>query len=254
MIKTKSQIIYGIEITSANRYIDWKEGATSYSAELPPGRYVLTTIARKLQETLNSKGLLTYTCSIDRAQRKITINASGSFELLVVNPPHSGNVAAMLGFTANKTGTSAISDIGLGTVYTPPRYLQDYTSPDDNCSAISESVNESANGTVEVFSLGEKRLCEFNIDYITDNAGAYDFLENEPGMKQKTRDLLAYLAKKGPVDFIPDKTKPEEFYTLIMDKNAFNSKGTGFRLSEMNGLGHIDIWETKLITFRVVDV
>lgn len=254
MIETKSEIIYGIEITSENRYLDFKEGATSFSAELNPGRYTLATIARAVSTALNNAGLFSYSCSIDRATRKLTISASGSFQLIAANPPHSGNAANMIGFTADKTGFNVTSDVGLGKIYTPPRYLQDYEDPENNLAAISESLNESANGTVEVFSLGEKKICEFNIDYITDNASAYSFLENIPGMIAKTRDLLTYLSKKGPVDFLPDKTKPEEFYTLIMEKNAFNSKGTGFRLFEMSGLGHIKMWETKTMTFRVVEL
>lgn len=254
MIETKSKIIYGIEITSENRHLDFIEGSTSYSAELRPGRYTLNTIAREVATALNAAGLFSYSCSVDRATRKLTISASGRFQLIAVNPPHSGNAAIMIGFVANKTGFNIVSDNGLGKVYTPPRYLQDYEDPENNLAAISESVNESADGSVEVFSLGEKRICEFNIDYITDNAAAYDFLENTSGMIAKTRDLLTYLSKKGPIDFIPDKTSPEIFYTLIMDKNAYNAKGTGFRLFEMQGLGHIKMWETKTMTFRVVDL
>lgn len=254
MIETKSEIIYGIEITSENRYLDFKEGEISCSAELRPGRYVLSTIAKEVSNALNSSGSFNYSCSVDRATRKLTISSDGSFQLIAVNPPHSGNAFSVIGFTANKTGTSVTSDVGLGKVYTPPRYLQDYVSPDDNLSAISESVNRSADGSVEVFSLGEERICEFNIDYITNNAAAYNWLENISGMKEKTIDLMTYLSKKGPVDFIPDKTNPEEFYTLIMEKNAFNSKGTGFRLFEMAGLKHIGMWETKVVNFRVVDL
>lgn len=255
MIETKSFFVYGIVITSANRYVDFKEGAQAYSVELLPGRYTLSTIARELSRALNSMGLLSYACTINRTTRKITVKASGAFQFVVDGAPHAGSSAfPMLGFTSSKEGTSIESDLGIGKVYTPPRYLQDFSHPDHNLSAISESLNESGDGTTEIFSLGEKRLCEFNIDYITDNAANYDFIENESGMVAKTTDFLAYMTKKGPFDFIPDRANPSFFWTLVIEKNTYNAKGTGFRLFEMSGLGHIKMWETKLMTFRVVEI
>ena len=255
-IKTKSYFVYGITITSDNRYIDFLEGTTALSAELIPARYTLTTLARELTRALNSAGEFSYSCSIDRTTRKITVHGSGTFTFPVTTAPHLGSSAfPVAGFTQNKTGTALTSDVGIGLVYYPPRYLQDYLDPQDCISSISESVNESGDGTVEVFSLGEKNQCEFNIDYITNDALKYSsFLEPVENMIEKTRDFLSFLIKKGPIDFIPDRSSPDFYYTLILEKNAFSSKGTGFRLYKMSGVSHLGLCETKTMTFRVVNV
>ena len=251
MIYTRSSFIYDIQITSENYHLDFLEGATKYAAKLLPGKYTLATITKEVARALNQAGMGNYTAAIDRATRKMLINSSVSFTMLT-NGDHSGSSCLpVLGITSNKTGAIIESDLAIGVEYRPQRHLQDYVSPEDWEEYSNVSTNETPGGIVEIVSLGIKNLCQFNIDYIT-NRPAGGTIENNPQAVEEARAFLRYIGSKAPFDFLPDRDNPNFFYTLITEKLSHASNGTGFRLYEMSKTAANDIYETKIITCRVI--
>lgn len=252
MIYTRSSFIYDIQITSSNYNLDFLEGSTKYAAKLIPGKYTLATIVKEVSKALSNAGLLDYSVSIDRTTRKITISAPSEFTLLV-NGDHAGaSCLSVLGITSNKVGAIIEGDLAIGKEYRPQSYLQDWVSPEDWLEYISASRNESSGGVAELVALGEKKLCQFNIEFIT-NRPMGGVLETNPQGVEQAREFCRYVGTIGAFDFLPDRNDPAKFYTLIVEKTGHSSLGAGFRLYEMSKTAFNDIYETKTITCRVIE-
>jgi len=98
-ITTLSTFYYGHRVNSLNKYIDFDEGGPELTAEIPVNDYTAEEYRSAIQDALNSVGALTYTVSLNRVTRKITIAGTGTFTLRTL--------------TGTQAGSSAFTVIGL---------------------------------------------------------------------------------------------------------------------------------------------
>lgn len=257
MINTYSKFYYGHEIDEDNYKLDFDEGGSQLTAELNYGEYTLTEFVVELQRALNAAGALTYTCSVNRSTRIITIAASGNFTLRVATGTNSGtSVFALVGFTgSNRTGSATYAgDTASGSVYSPQFLLQDYVPAENNQKASDVTVNESATGIVEMVRFGIIEMIEMNIRFITNivQPSGGPIISDTSGVSN-ANTFMRYIVNKYPVEFIPDVDTPATFHKVILESTANDSKGAAYKLRERFDIGIPGYYETGLLTFRVVE-
>ncbi len=249
-----SKFYYGHNVTSGNSKLDFKEGSGSeLTATLNVGDYSLTEYGTELQRALNAAGALTYTVTIDRATRYITIAATGSFTLLAATGTNIGNgVWTLAGFTASDvTGTSLTGTAGSGSEFKPQFFLQKYISFDDQESASYSSVAKAAGGTVEVVSFGTENFMNAEIAYqtnITQQAGS--IVEDQTNGLDNLRTFMQYITAKRKIEFIPDRDAVG-YTKCLLESTPSSGDGTGFVLNEY--LGSLPgFFSTGTLRFRKV--
>lgn len=257
-LTTFSTFYYGHTITDSNQYLDFDEGGDELTATIAIGTYSLEEFAVAVKTALDAAGALTYTVSVNRATRVMTISAGSNFSLLVTSGSHVGvDAYSLLGFTgADQTGASTYSgDSASGSAFTPQFILQDHVSTDDNQGAIDETVNISASGTVvEVIKFGTEKFMECKIRYQTNIAqpSVGPITNNASGISQ-LRNFMQYLITKAPIEFMPDKDSPSTFQTFILESTGESQNGTAYKLRERYDLGLPGYFDTSLLKFRLIE-
>jgi hypothetical protein len=254
-ITTRSQFFYGHTISEDNQWIDFDEGGSELSVQLDIGDYTLTEFAAELAAKMTQEGALTYTATINRATRKITLAAGSNFALRVTTGTHLATSAfSLVGFTSNKSGSSSyLADIESGSVYRPQAVFRDYVPFIDNNAAQSSVVNESESGIVETVSFGSKRIAQMNIWLITDKAQqSFSSTENNPNARAEARAFLEYATSKAKFEFMEDRATPATFDKVILEKTQESDKGTAYRLKKMFNNGVEGYYESGEIELRKV--
>lgn len=253
-LKTRSMFYYGHTVTTTNRCIDFKEGAGSeLKATLKVGSYSLTDYVTEIQRALNeAASTLTFTVTVNRTTRLITIAATGTFTLLAATGSrHAQGIYPMAGFAATDvTGTTRTGTSASGSVYETQYLLRNYTSPEHYSVKESASVNVSAAGAVQTLYFGEGQRMKCNIICITDviNLKTNNFNSNPTGINDALA-FLNYLITKAKIEFMPDLSTPAVFYKMILDSTKTDKSGVAFELSNMNVP---DFYETGDLIFRKV--
>ena len=255
-LKTRSAFIYGYTVDDTQLYIDFSEGSGELTATLDVNDYTMTDIATEMARAMTEAGGQTYSVIIDRATRKYTISAPSSFDLLVSSGSHVGTaIWDMIGMNGvDKIGLlSYESDKASGTEYLPQFLLQNYIGFNDYETAVSGSVNESANGDIEVVSFGNINFAEFNIKFATDvNQGESTVIENNANGVSELRLFMQYCITKGVLEFIPDKNAPNTYSKTLLESTSLDKNGIGFKLYEMYGRGLPNYYETKNLKWRLL--
>jgi hypothetical protein len=255
-IKTYSAFTYGHTVTDDNKFINFNEGSGELLAELDIGSYTLDAykdeIARAMNDVIGST--VTYTVTLDRSTRRLTINGDASFDLLVSSGSNLGADAfSLMGFTgADLTGLSSYEgDSASGFYFEPQFMLQNYVDFEDNIKTTAASVNESASGNVEVVSYGTVNYMECNITLQTNIAQAEgSYLKNDPQGYDNLRAFLKYLITKAPVEFIPDIDTPTNFKDCLLESSKDASNGVNIKIKELYTKGFAEYYESGLLTFR----
>ena len=162
-LDTWSKFYYVDEITDSNRSLNFDEGAGELLAEVERGAYTLDELALAIKTAMDAVGTLVYTVSLDRDTRIFTISSTAPFDLLVSTGTQSAiSIFSVIGFTgADRTGLSTYdSNNSSGSAYSVQFKLQDYVAPDYSQEKIQASINESADGTIEVVSFGTRKFIE----------------------------------------------------------------------------------------------
>ncbi len=257
-IDTRSQFFYGYTIDSDNYQLDFKEGGGSQlTAELNFGDYTLTTLLTEVKRALETAGALTFTVSVNRSTRKVTIAASGTFSLLTTSGTHGSNVFSLLGFSgADKTGTNTYTADGTsGSAYVPQFKLQSYIPPGNYTKRRNVTVNEAANGLVECVSFGDQDMIAMDIRFSNNivQPSAGPITSNTSGLADLNL-FMRFLITKAALEFMPDLNSPNTFHTVILESTLEDSKGTGYKLKERTDLGIPGYYDTDLLTFRVIEL
>lgn len=252
-LTTLSSFYYGHKIDTTNCSWPFKEGAGSeIKAALNVGSYSLTEYAAEIQRVMNTFGLLTYTVTVNRSTRKITIASTGAFTLLAATGSTIGTGSFTLaGFSAiDLTGTTVTGQNASGKIYRPQFLLKNYSSPEHFLVKESAAVNISANGQVQVISFGDGARMKCNIIAITNRIGVKNtpWFENATGIADAL-DFMSFLITKSKIEFMPDYATPSTFYKLMLDSTRTDRNGTGFELENM---GTPDVYQTGDLTFRKV--
>ena len=262
MIDGYSSFYYGFTVVAQpyNGYMNILEGSTEVTIQVPVGTYTLTTMVDAIRNALLTQGTLEYEVLLDRAERKITISADQTFQLLTNSGSNSASsIWSLIGFdqSADKTGASSyVSDSPAGSEYVTQFPLQSYVSDEDFQSTNQSSKNVASDGTtVEVISFGRAKFIEFDMKFITsrtDIAGGNVIRISNTGLED-ARDFLRFITQLNEFEFMPDENVPGDFRRCIVESMPSFQDGTGYKLKELFNQNLRDIYETGLIRLRVVE-
>jgi hypothetical protein len=260
MINTYSGWTYGHTINENNRFLEFEETISGVlTAELNVGSYTLTQYVAEVARALNASSLNnTYSTSLDRTTRKITITGSDTFSLLI----SSGSTAlqsaySLTGFNGvNLTGQlSYEGDSPSGSFFEPQFLLQDFIPFENDQKANNVTVSETPSGELEVIKFGDVNFLSCNIKYQR-NQGLDEPRAKDNIIKFSTTgytDLLSFLryaVTKAPMEFVPDVNTPASFTQCLLESTPKENKGTGFRIRELYAEGLADWYETGTLVFR----
>lgn len=258
MINTFSIFYFGHEITSENLNLPFSEnGVDEINATLNVGTYTLNEFAGEIQSALDNASVTrTFTVTLNRTTRKITISADGTFDLLIGTGTTFGSACFdLMGFTGSVdlTGlTTYTGDSGSGSVYEPQFKLQSYVSKDDFQESAQASVNQSASGAIEVIRFGINKYYEMEIKFITNNLMDGKVIKNNPSGLQDARLFLQDITKRNRFEFMPDIDDRNTFDKVILESIPGNRTATGYKLRELFNQNLPDIYETGIIKLRVL--
>jgi hypothetical protein len=256
-LTTHSLIYYGHTIDEDGYIFDFSEGGAELNAVLGIGSYTLTEFADELARALNDAGDLDYTVTVNRATRKLTIAASGTFQILCSSGSHVGGVSIspLAGFTgANRTGSASyLGNAASGSAYSTQFIAQNHVASGNEQGVAYGTQNKSASGKVEVVSFGNESFVEFNLKYVTNIVTGSDHIRDDATGVEKLQALMQYLIVKGPIEFMPDEDDTATFESLLLETTPEDSKGLKYKLKEMYGQGLPGFFETGVLKFRVVE-
>lgn len=256
MINTFCKFYYGHTVDETNYALDFKEGAGSeLNANVEIGEYTLTDFASAVSNALNETGALTYTVSVNRTTRIITISASGSFTLLASTGSRVGiGIWSLLGFSVNTSSASShAGTIASGSEWIPQFKPQDFVDFQDQQSSVDGVKRESANGSVEAISFGNRQIMDANFTFITDiGQSSNAVITNDASGVSNARTFLEYATTKADLEFIPDKNSPSTFTKCILESTSESKDGLGFKLKELYARGLPGYYETGVLKFRKV--
>ena len=253
-LETKSKFYYGYTVDSNNNKIDFNEGGGELTGTLSFGDYSMTDFASELSVALNDAGGQTYTVSVDRDTRAITISASLNFDLLISSGTNSGtSVYTTAGFTgADQTSTNSYTGSATGSEYKPQFLLDQYVPSENNKERLFSTRKESASGKVEVVSFGTVSNVTMNITFITDiNQGTNGAIETDLSGVSNARLFLDHITEVKPVEFMPDRDTTSTFEKLILLSTPQSKDGTNYELKELFSKGLANYYETGKLLFRV---
>lgn len=256
-LNTFSSFYYGYNIDDTNNIIPFNEGGSELSATIEIGAYTLTEFLVAVKTAFDSAGEETYTVSVNRSTRIITISSTGTFSLLVATGSTIGtSPLSLMGFTggADLTGaTTYTAPSASGSAYLPQFKLQDYVGPDDFQEYADAKVNESSSGLVEVLSFGLRQFIELNIKNINNYPHDGSIIKTNLTGIEDARSFMQYITQKFTFEFIPDLAVPNTFYKVILESTPQSKEGIGYKLRELAGRGLPGYYETGVLTLRVVN-
>lgn len=255
-LDTFSCFYYGFEITGENNLLNFSEGGPELTAELDVGSYSLNDMIAVLETALNSEGALTYTVSVNRTTRAITIAATGTFSLLTTTGTQvSSSPFTLIGFTgADKTGFATYTGTAAGSIYEPQFRLQDYIPVENWTGAALATVNKSASGRVEVVKFGDESFMQCDIKYAT-NISQNDNLiikSNASGVDNLI-DFMSFAITKGPMEFMPNISDRATYIKIILESTPDSKDGVSFKLKELYDKGLPGFFDTGTLKFRLLE-
>lgn len=255
-LSTLSMFYYGHEVTASNCYIDFDEGGSELTAVLTLGTYSLTDYLVEVKRAMEAVGALTYTVSVARATRLITISAGSNFSLLTTSGTNAlFSAYSMIGFSgSNKTGANNYTgSAASGSSYTPQFKLQNYVASTDKKKYFEGVASRSVTGITEFVHFGLESMVEFNIRFATDipQPSSGPITSNASGVAN-LRSFMNYIIKKAPFEFMPSSSVPGTFETLILESTKADSKGMGYELEEQYSKNLPGYFDSGLLTARVI--
>jgi hypothetical protein len=254
-LKTRPLFYFIDPVTVTNQFLDFSEGGPEINGKLVVGARSPEQLMLEAARALNDQGALDYTVTLNRVTRIVTIAASGVFELKPVTGTNAGqSIFSVLGFTTDRSLAATYdSDLPVATEWRPQFFFKSYVDFDDFEEAVKASVQEAANGAIQTVSFGDRNFMMFEAMFITDgDMGTGNIIETQVDAVANVRTFLKFIRKKGNLEFMPDRDDPDTFFTVLHEKSADSSDGTGYRLHEMLGMGLADFYQTGMLTFRKV--
>lgn len=253
-LETYSKFFYGIKVNPSFVSIAYQEMTGPIRTAVVTAKgYSLTSFIKEIERAFNATGGQTYTVTVDRNTRKMTISAPGNFSILIATGPFAGSeIYSIMGFDyADKTGANSYqSDNGIGSEYRPQFYLLDYVPTSNNKDVIDGSINETGSGDVEILQYGIRRLMKCNIDFINNYPTEPDsWIRHNPEGVENCIAFMESIVDKIPVEFMPDENNNDDFEILLLESTPTNRNGMGYELREKIG-DAIGYFATGILTFR----
>lgn len=254
-LSTHSKFYYGYTIDRTNYALDINEGSGEISISIPYGNYTLDEIAAEIEFQLNDFGSLTYTVTVNRSTRKLTIAAGSNFSLLLASGSNAGSsIFSTVGFNGGDLSGAATytSDTATGSTYSTQFILQSYRDPAQSKGSRNATVNVSASGDVELFRYGVDEFFEMDFQYITDRAIGTNspIRENLSGLSD-FEALIEHMIGKKPFEFMPDENDPDTFYKLFLESAAGDKNGVSYKLNELYSKGLPGFYNSGVLVMRV---
>jgi len=255
-LSTHSKFFFGYEVTTANNKLDFDEGGPEITATLDGGSYTVTEYLAEVARAMNAVGGQTYTVSLNRTTRIVTVSAVGTFALLTTSGTNSGSSTyTLLGYSgADKTGASSyVAGSETGSEYTTQFILQGHVPSAHWSEAAFAVVNESTSGQVEVVKFGNRRFLNFEFKWLTNQTMSAGVpIRNRATGVQDFLTFADFLITRAPFEFMEDEDTPATFQKLILESTPASGNGTGFRLQELTGQGLPGYYKSGTYKFRVV--
>ena len=258
-ISTFSQFFYDFKVDSTSNKLNFEEtaGGGELTATVDSGTYTLTEILIKIKTAMDavSVNALVYTLSVDRSSRIVTIAGTGAFSLLVSTGAQSGvSVFGTIGFTGadRVSATSHDGDTEAGDIFKPQFILQSFIDKDDFQEKIDATINESADGEIEVVSFGTRKFTEFNIRFITNLPGDGKVIKNNPTGRADFQRFMQNITTRAPFEFMAD-IGVATFLKVQLETTESSRDGTGYLTKEMlsdNLPGYFQSGKLKLRVFE----
>lgn len=259
MINTFSKFYYNLSVTSTNKYIDIDEGTGEITATVQTGNYTLEDLAQAVEDALNEVGTFTYTVTVNRTTRILTIASTGSTDFLAstgTNVVLGVAIFSTLGYPATDVlnTTSYVATTAIGVVYTPQYKLQDYVDQLDNRDQRNSTMAKSSSGKVQMQSFGVDRMFEFSIKFATNikQPSSGPITNNLTGVDE-LRTFMQYCINKYTVEFMPDSSTPSTYYRVVLENSSGGKDGMGYKLQEQYTKGLVGYFETGILTFRIIE-
>lgn len=255
---TTDPIFYTIDnVDTNNNLLNFKEPNVSgdeITATLNVGSYSMSQLMTEVARAMNEAGSETYGVTLDRDTRIVTISSSDTIELLVSTGSNSGlSVFSLIGFTgADRTGAATYDGDAIGSTYEPQFALQEFRGFDTNKEGVRPSINEAADGTVEVITFGNRQFMEFDIRFTTDypQGKGSPITENLTGVSD-LRTFMDFLITKSNLEFMQDKTDRNTFNVMLLESTSKSRTGTGYQLRERYDIAQ-GYFDTGKLKFRKV--
>lgn len=255
-LSTHSAFYYGFDVDSSNNKLDFDEGGGELTATITSGSYTLTEYAAALETALNVAGGFTYTVTVARATRKLTIATSdGNFSLLAQTGSSIGVGAwTMMGFAATDLSGAMTytSDGNAGSAYTTQFILQDYISSNNWKGAANATVNRTASGRVEVIQFGSEQFMQCEFKFINDITQPNGPIRNRASGVADFRTFMEQLITKAPIEFMADEDTPGTYEKMILESTPDSKDGVSFKLKERYDIGLPGYYDSGVLKFRVV--
>jgi hypothetical protein len=253
-LSTFSKFWYGHTVDSTNYAIDFDEGGSELQASIDFGNYSPTEYLTAVKTALDGAGALTYTVSLNRSTRKITISSTSNFTLRT-NTGTRASVSAwsLLGYTtaSNKTGASTYTaENETGSEYKPQAIMDMHIASENWLEKNDAVVNESASGVVQVVYFGDVRYIQGNIRLSTDITSTQSQIETQANGVANLRSFMDYGISKSKFEFMPDRATATTYYKCIFESTEKSKNGIAYQLKELkNAAGY---FETGKIIMRVL--
>lgn len=232
-LRAKSLFLYGFEITTGNRSIDFKTsaGGVEYQATLSLGQYTLTQLLSEIARAMKEADPAhTYTAIANRTyngglENRVSISTTGSYLSLLFGTGSrvSSSVSSLIGFTATDyTGlTSYNGSSTAGTALVPDYIAYSYLGPEFLRKNFG-SVNIAADGSKEAITFSVQRFFQGEWKY-----------EPETKVIAEWTPLMDWMIQQKPIEFTPQISSPTVFYEATLETTSDDGKGLGYAMKEM---------------------
>ena len=254
-VHTFSKFYYDFIIDTDTQYLPFNEGAGELIADITRGSYAPTVGLFAVASAMNNAGTQSYSITLDRLTRLVTISADANFDLLVVTGSPASTAFSRLGFTGfDRTGTNIYTgDLPIAKVYEPQFKLQDYMPSSVNTSSIDPTVRKTADGRVEVVRFGTEKFVEMQIKFATNRPMDGVVIKNNPTGVEDLIDFMEHLITKEAVEFMPDVGDPNTYQIIRIEKTKGDKNGMAYELEEQYKKNLPDVYDSGLLTFRLVE-
>lgn len=254
--KDKALFLYGFDVTSINRYINFKKssGGPELTGILAIGNYTPTEFFKEVKRAMDTAdGVNKYIVAIDRTinagtTNRVTISTNGSYLkiLFLTGSSALNSIKTLLGADAfDYTGslTYTFSNPS-GVVLYPDFATYDYLGP-DNYVTNDGSKNISAAGIKETLVFAQMNFFQGQWKYITDFGVSTQLTQWQKFLKYATRQLK--------FEFTPSTAEdPTVVYQCTLESTPADGNGMGFKMVQMRGDGLFRFYDTGVLKFRVI--
>jgi hypothetical protein len=233
-LSQRSLFVYGFEVNSTNRSVDFKEssGGPIVQATLNLGYYSLTSLMAEVARAMNAAGTQTYVLTANRAvmgglQNRVTITTTTGAYLSVLfgtGPRAASSVAPLLGFVPSDL-TGALTYTGTasaGTAFLSTLVGYNYLAPEMNFQ-VQGARAISATGYKEAITFPTMRFMEVEFKY-----------EPKDYILSVWTPFFLWAVAQRRFEITPEWSVPSVFYEMTLDKTeADGTNGMAWRPKEM---------------------